>query len=158
MLNTILTLMVAAMMGGPGHMGKMAKVMGLEMTVNALVQNEDIQKEVGLSDEQLTKIRDIKFKTDKEVVKLRSDMELKEIDLREELSKDNPDMTKVEKLIKAKHAIMADIELAKVKEYTAVKKILSEKQIEKLKEIMGERMRKMMWRRRMNEKRKPGMK
>ncbi len=158
MLNTILTLMVAAMMGGPGHMGKMAKVMGLEMTVNALVQNEDIQKEVGLSDEQLTKIRDIKFKTDKEVVKLRSDMELKEIDLREELSKDNPDMTKVEKLIKAKHAIMADIELAKVKEYTAVKKILSEKQIEKLKEIMRERMRKMMWRRRMNERRKPGMK
>ncbi len=157
MLNALLTLIMVTMAGGPGYMGRMARVMGLEMAVNALVQDENVQKEIGLSESQLSRIRDIKFNTDKEVVKLRSDMELKEIDLRQELSKDNPDMTKVERLIKAKHAIMADIELAKVKEYMDVKRILSEKQIEKLKEIMRERARKMMWKKRVRKDRKPAM-
>ncbi len=151
MLNTLITLMMVAMMGGTGPMQKMAKVMGLEIGVNALVQNEAIQQEVGLSDSQIKKIKDIKFSTDKDVVKLRSDMELKEIDLREELSKDNPDMAKVEKLIRAKHSIMADIELAKVKEYTEIKKVLTPEQIEKFKQAMESRAK--MMRHRMQDRR-----
>ncbi len=144
MLNTILTLIMLTTMGGHhGHMGMMRKVHGIEMTINALVQNEEIQKEIGLSKEQLAKIRDIKFSTDKKVVKLRNDMELKEIDLKAELSKEKPDMTKIERLIRAKHSIMADIELAKVKEYLQIKDILSEEQLEKLRAIMKKRRKKM---------------
>ncbi|GEM_PF-4861769 len=143
MLNTLIML-VMTVMGPRGSMMKHAKIMWMEMGINALVEDAALQKDLGLSQEQISKIKDLKFSTDKEVVRLRSDMELKEIDLREELSKDSPDMNRVKNLIKAKHSIMAEIELAKVKEYIGVKNILTPEQIEKFKTVMRNRAKRSM--------------
>ncbi len=143
MLNTLIML-VMTVMGTHSPMAKRAKVMWMEMGINALVEDVALQKELGLTQEQISKIKDLKFSTDKEVIRLRSDMELKEIDLREELSKDSPDMNRVKNLIKAKHSIMAEIELAKVKEYIGVKKILTPEQIEKFKTVMRNRAKRSM--------------
>ena len=133
----IITMMLSMGSYNPG--GKMLRAIWMERTVNALVEDATLQKEVGLSEEQLGKIRDVKFSTDKEIVNLKSKLELKEVDLREELSKDAPDMKRVEDLIRAKHSIMADIEIAKVKEYTTLRSILTPEQIDKLKEVMRNR-------------------
>ncbi len=138
MLNALIMIVTIAI-GSYNPVMKGARVMWMERGINALVEDAALQKELGLSKQQIEKIKDLKFSTDKEVVNLRSQMELKEIDLREELSKDSPDMNRVKNLIKAKHSIMADMELSKVKEYIGVKSIMTPEQVKKFKEIIRRR-------------------
>ena len=151
MLNALI-MAVLISMGPQNPIMKGAKVMWMEMGLNALVEDAALQNELGLSKEQIEKIKNLKFSTDKEIVRLRSQMELKEIDLREELSKDQPDMNLIRNLVKAKHSIMADIELAKVKEYTGVKNIMTPEQVEKFKEAMRKRARRAIRDRMRNKK------
>lgn len=153
MLYSLIIISILSMGPYGSGMNSRVRALWIERGINAAIQDVSIQKELNLTKEQIKQLQDIKFSTDKKVIKMRNDLELKEVDLREELSKDTPDMNRIKRIVSAKHSIMADIELAKLEEYMRIKKIMTLEQIEKLREIMRERARQRVHRNFNNKKR-----
>jgi len=126
---------------GPGDLAMMPPHMsGIEV----LITNEELQEDIGLKKEQREQIRKIHFETQKKLVTLSKDRELKEIELRELLSEENPDMTKIESIIKEISSLEAEIKLTRIKQLVELKKILTEEQLNKLRERMIRFRRKMI--------------
>lgn len=118
---------------GPGDLAMMPPHMG---GIEALITNEELQEDIGLKKEQMEQIRKIHFETQKRIVALSKDRDLKEIELKELLSDENPDMTKIEKIIKEISSLEAEIKLTRIKQLVELKKILTEEQLNKLRERM----------------------
>ncbi|TES92306.1 MAG: periplasmic heavy metal sensor [Candidatus Cloacimonadota bacterium] len=110
---------------------------------HGLWKNKKLAKEIGLSEEQIDKMKDLSIATEKKMIKIRADMELKEIDLREVLDADKPDEGKAINLIKEIMKKKTEAWVLKIKQRIAMKKTLTTEQMEKLEEFKREhRMRK----------------
>lgn len=101
-------------------------------------KNKSLAKEIGVSEEQVKKIKDLSIATEKKLIKIRADMELKEIDLREVLDADKPDEGKAINLIKEIMKKKTEAWILKIKQRIAMKKTLTTEQMEKLKEFKRE--------------------
>ena len=126
---------------GPGDLAMMPPHMG---GIEALITNEELQKDIGLKKEQREQIRKIYFETQKKLVNLTKDRELKEIELRELLSEENPDMTKIENIVREISSLEAEIKLTRIRQLLELKKILTEEQLNKLRDRMRRFRRKMV--------------
>jgi len=126
---------------GPGDLAMMPPHMG---GIEALITNEELQEDIGLKKEQREQIRKIHFETQKKLVNLTKNRELKEIELRELLSEENPDMTKIENIVREISSLEAEIKLTRIRQLLELKKILTEEQLNKLRDRMRRFRRKMI--------------
>lgn len=103
-----------------------------------LWKNKELIKNIGISKEQVGKIKDLSITTEKKLIKVRADIELKEIDLREVLDEDKPNEGKAEGLIKGIMKLKTDARILKTKQMIDMKKILTPEQLEKLQQFKRE--------------------
>ena len=120
---------------GMGKMGKMGK-MGMDDKILKkayfFLKNS---KELGLSDEQIVKIKALKVGVKKELIQQNADIEILGIDIRTAMYTDSIDTDAVNKLISKKY----DLKKAKaqylVTKYVELKSILTAEQKTKLKDL-----------------------
>ena len=75
---------------------------------------EDFKKQLNLTQDQQKKIQELKLAHQEQMIKLRSDAELKELEIRKLIASDNVSRNEMIKLTKELNAIKNEIEIAKV--------------------------------------------
>lgn len=120
--------------GGHGK-GKSDLASKLCRKAHLAVKNAD---ELGLSDEQVDKIKDLKLATKKDVIKKKADIELIILDIKSMMCDDTINLDEINKLIDKKYEIKKAKAKSLVGSYAAFKNILSEEQQDKLKELCEE--------------------
>lgn len=98
--------------------------------------------ELGLSDAQVQKIRDLEYNLKKSVIKKDADIKLLALDIRQALTKDDVDTNAVNGLIDQKYAIKAQKAKEDIQAYADLKNVLTPDQTKKLKEIWSKGMMK----------------
>ena len=102
------------------------------------------QDDLGLSDDQVKKIKDLKHKIKKDVIRADADVEIIIVDIESAMWEDMIDIEAVNKLLDKKYDIMK----GKAKEIVAacaeLKEILTKEQKEKMKAMMKEHKKAMM--------------
>jgi len=98
-----------------------------------------IADEIGLSEEQKSKIDDITTNHRKDMVTKKAKIELAQIDLNKLMREENPDMNLVKDQIQKLASLKADIEFAQFKTRIDAKNVLTQEQQDKIKELMKER-------------------
>lgn len=96
--------------------------------------------ELGLDQEQMEAVRNVRNDMRREMIRIKSDMELKKIDFHEELQKEKPDKARLDKLIDEISALAADRSRIMLKTRVNMVELLTPEQKKKLVERMGERM------------------
>lgn len=91
--------------------------------------------ELGLSDDQVSKIKDIEYTFKKSLIKKDADIKSLCLDIKEAVGKDTVDINSVNSLIDKKYAIKADKAKEAVQACANLKKILTKDQSDKLKEM-----------------------
>ncbi len=86
-----------------------------------------------LTPEQRTKVEDIRTETRKAVIPIRSQIELKQIDLQGEMKSDNPNKDKIIKISKEIHELEWQIKKLHLEEKMKIHSLLTPEQREKLK-------------------------
>ncbi len=86
-----------------------------------------------LSSEQKTKIEDIRIETRKNIIPIKSQIELKHIDLHKEMKVDNPNKDRILKLSQEIHELEWQIKRLNIEEKLKIHAILTPEQREKLK-------------------------
>jgi len=94
-----------------------------------------MKKELGLSDDQVKKINDIMFDSFKQIEGKRIDMEKANLEIKEQLLNDNPNLTKIKTSIDKKSGIKADIEFITIKRDLSIKSVLTQEQFMKWKTL-----------------------
>jgi Spy/CpxP family protein refolding chaperone len=117
------------------------------------LKNPEVVKELGLTETQQKKIKDVIFESLKKAIQLRAEKKILRLELKHIMGNDNPDKNQIYKLVEKageKHtALMKNRIDTKLK----TKEILTPKQIKKLKEIK----RKFMTKKRKRMKHKRGL-
>lgn len=93
------------------------------------------KEELGLSEEQVDKVVALKTKAKKDNIMKEAEIEALAIDVKAELWKDEIDLNAVNKLIDTKYDLKKQNAKNLVASYAELKKILSESQMDKLKEL-----------------------
>ena len=91
--------------------------------------------ELGLSEDQISKIKALKYNVEKSSIKEDADIKSIALDIREAIRKDDVDANAVNSLIDKKYALKAQKAKDDVEAYVSLKKILTSDQQKKLKEI-----------------------
>jgi Spy/CpxP family protein refolding chaperone len=117
--------------GSEGHMGRNHRH-GLErLLMNA--------KEIGLSDAQVGKLKELEFAAEKERIDLDASLEKAHLELRELMSNSNPDENKIGQQVKKIGERRTNMMLAAVEKMLKVRRILTDEQKQKMKEHMNSR-------------------
>ncbi len=95
-----------------------------------MLKNAD---ELELSDKQVDAIKELKFATKRELVKRSAEIDLVKIDIKEKLYKDKIDLAGINPLIDKKYELKKEKAKYLVKQYAALKGILTDKQLKELK-------------------------
>ncbi len=104
-----------------------------------LLKNPAIIEELSLSKEQEEKIKNIYFNNEKIAEEVKSKIKIKEIELREILSEENPDPKKVENKIKEIGELNTELRIIRIKNFFQIKETLTQEQWKKFKEIILQR-------------------
>lgn len=122
--------MMKGMMGHRGIMGMeercmmhMERMMGAHLSL--CIRNAE---KLGLSDEQLERLRAVHDEQAKKLIRLRSEIQVLDVDLRSELAKDSPDVSRVESLLKKREPLRTGFFLEGLKTRSEASKILTEEQ------------------------------
>lgn len=91
--------------------------------------------DLGLSDDQVEKVKTLKYSVKKNLVKKDADIEILALDIKEALGKDEVDLDAVNNLIDKKYAAKAERTKTTIEACINVKKILTKDQQKKLKEL-----------------------
>jgi Spy/CpxP family protein refolding chaperone len=102
--------------------------------------------ELGLTEQQLTSIKEKRFKTKKEAVELRSKIQIAELELKKLLQSDNPNQNSIKQKIEEISGLRSNLKFAKIQSRLELRNILSSEQLQKLKELRKERSKKCMHR------------
>ena len=94
------------------------------------------KEELGLSDKQVKKIKDLKIKTKKNLIEKKAEIDLLALDIKGEMWKEKFDVKAINKLIDKKYGLKAEKAKSLVNAYTALKGTLTKKQKEKMKGLM----------------------
>jgi len=124
-------LMMRGGMMGRGQMGYSGT--GLKRTLHLWNRLLLSQKDaLGLSDAQLDEIQSVINTHMKETIRIEAERKIIGIELRELLAKDETDFGEIEKRIKSKSNLKADMDLGGIRTFQKVKNVLSEEQRKKL--------------------------
>jgi Spy/CpxP family protein refolding chaperone len=123
---------------GPGHHGKKGNLQEkLMMKAHFLLKNKE---ELGLTDEQVAKIKALKINTKKALIKQKADIEIIAIDIKAALFEDTIDKVAVGKLIDQKYEIKKTSAKTLVNAMADLKTVLTDEQKEKCKELFKAKM------------------
>ena len=89
-----------------------------------------------LTEDQIQKIQNIQTDFRRQQIRTGSEIELSRIDLQQEMMKDNPDVTKAERLIRDINRLQADMQVAAMKASAAAKNVLTPEQRSRAKSMM----------------------
>jgi Spy/CpxP family protein refolding chaperone len=103
------------------------------------LMNPWVQEEIGLTQDQSEKLAKIISDHITSTASLRAEMLSKRLELRTELSKEKPDMAKVEKLTGEISSIQAKLLMARIRTEIAIKNLLTPEQKSKLNELRASR-------------------
>ena len=93
------------------------------------------QEELGLSDEQVAKIKDLKYGVKKELVKKTAEIDILKIDIKAMLYGDTVDVAAIDPLIDKKYEIKKAKAKYLVAKYAELKDMLTEEQTKELKTL-----------------------
>lgn len=120
-------------MGGNTETGGDVKL-GLEekfvMKAHLIMDNS---QELGITEDQLAKIRDIKMKTKKMLIMKEAEIDVIELDIKSGLWQDNVDMAAIGLLVAKKYELEKEKAIGIVEACIAIKGILNPEQMSKLK-------------------------
>lgn len=91
------------------------------------------QEELGLSDEQIKKIKDLNLQTMKDSIKAKAEIEIIALDIKAKMQEETIDTAAINKLIDEKYELKKAKAKSSVKAYAGLKNILTKEQKEKLK-------------------------
>ncbi len=97
--------------------------------------------ELGLSDEQLTTLKEKRSVTEKQSIELNSQIQIANLELRELLDSENPKIDEIKKKIEQIGKLKSDLSFTKVKGQLEFKSVLTSEQLKKLKVLKKERMK-----------------
>lgn len=95
------------------------------------------KEELGLSDKQIEKIKDLKIKTKKDLIRKNAELEILTLDVKSGLWKDTIDTDAVNKLVGKKYDLKKEKAMSLVNAYAALKDTLTKEQKEKMKDLCG---------------------
>jgi len=124
-------MMGPGMMGGAGDpgMGRMRRGSGFERPlISEILEAKD---QLGLTGEQEKKLRSIRAEFEKEAARRGADIQVAEVDLRELLAEDAPDLGRIETQVKQIAALRGDLRFARIKALREGRAVLSKEQWEK---------------------------
>jgi len=107
--------------------------------------------ELGLSDDQVEKIKAAEYSLKKSVIKEDADIESLALDIKEALRKDVVDLNAVNSLVDQKYAIKAQKTKEDIAAYANLKALLTKDQHKKMKEIWGSKGKEKMGHKGMHE-------
>lgn len=96
--------------------------------------------ELKLNKDQQQKIKEMQRNLHKELIPLRSQLELKMVDLRAETDKDQPDLAKINVLVDETGKIRSEMTKKRIANRVAMAKVLTPEQLEQWKAQRGNRM------------------
>ncbi len=115
-------------------------VVVLAVTLTALagdlLHNPRMVQKLGLTKEQTAKLEDLNYKNRALMINLRADAQLKRLDIKREMSNDNPNEAALDKLVDDMTAIRGKMAKAKIDHLLAVRRILTPEQWTELRELM----------------------
>lgn len=121
-------------MGGCGMMHREGMV---ERHFSMCIKNAE---KLGLTDDQLEKLKKAHNGQKKKLIRIRSEIQILNVDLQEELDKDVPDLDRVEKILKKEEPLKTKFTVELLRTKVKVSKILTPEQFEKLRGMMKESM------------------
>mgnify|MGYP001148763959 CR=1 FL=1 len=130
--------MMQGMMGGGMMCPMMQKMMG-RMPMMGGPNIMDFAEKLKLTDEQKDKIKAILVAHMKDMINKRAELETAEIDLKELMDKEEPDLNTLERQIQKIAMLEATMKLSQIKTMLDAKAILTPEQKATLKEIMKEK-------------------
>jgi len=125
---------------GPGIGGGQGHGPGPGMILQRVLENEALAKKVGLTDEQIATLKGSLLETQKQMIKLRAESELAELDVRRLMGEDQVDRAAVMKAIEAAGAAHTAIRKAGAEERLKVREIVGQETLDKIREHMADRM------------------
>lgn len=118
--------------GGPGE--------GHGGGLQALLENDDIIKRLGLTEEQVTAVQEAGYDHQKVMVSLRADAELAQLDVKKLMDQDAPNIEAVMKALDTAGRLQTEIRKEGVRNQLKIREIIGADAAKKLKEIMRSRM------------------
>ncbi|HOP32242.1 MAG TPA: hypothetical protein PKU94_02545 [Candidatus Hydrothermia bacterium] len=120
-------LLLTQMAGGPdmpfrGYMG--------------ILKNDRVAAEIGLTPEQKKKIEDIDYNYSRKIVDLRAEVQKKNLELNHMISSDNFSKSELESLLYDIGKLEAQVKLNRILQVTEIKKVLTNEQVEKVRQYM----------------------
>lgn len=100
---------------------------------------EDAAKDANISSAQMKEIMSFWYKNEKEIVKIKADMEIKSLDLESAMQMDKPDPKVIMGLVQQFGDLRTKLDLQTTKFSLKVLEVLRPEQMKKLKEIMQKR-------------------
>ena len=97
-------------------------------------------QELNLTQQQQDQLRQLRFEQARKMIDLRRDVELQQLSLREEMTKDNPDPAKVDKAIDDLALAKAQVAKVRFSHMQQVRKILTPEQWQQARQLFRERM------------------
>ena len=113
-------------------MHKKCMMMKFFHLIHSVLENHEA---LGLSDEEVKKIRDLKIKTKKDIIKSTAEIDLLAVDIMARLWEEKPDSTEINKLIEKKYDLKKEGMKQFIQAFLALKKSLSKDQMKQLKRI-----------------------
>jgi Spy/CpxP family protein refolding chaperone len=124
-----------------GKVTLVAGLLGAGIALAAMnpLRNPKIAQELGLSQEQVQKLEDLRYQNQKQMVDIRRDLQLKMLDIRREMGKDNPDPQVLDRLVDEAAAIRARQQKTRIHHLLDVKKVLTPEQWAKGRQMLMDR-------------------
>jgi Spy/CpxP family protein refolding chaperone len=112
--------------GGPGHFGGLR--LGLLLTPQAA-------EELDLTADQQDKLKELCYSHQEKVLETKQKIEREQLELKKLMDADDPNESKIKAKVREIGSLKTDLQLAQVDTYFAVRKILTDEQIEKMKSL-----------------------
>ncbi|OQY30142.1 MAG: hypothetical protein B6244_00830 [Candidatus Cloacimonetes bacterium 4572_55] len=94
--------------------------------------------EIGITEQQEEELKSIRFAAEKEIIQLKADAEVAKMDLRQLMDEDRPNEDAIYRQVDVIAELNAKIHKKRVGNRLAIKRILTDEQEAKLKEIRGD--------------------
>ena len=122
-------------MAGPGHERGMAGPGHEAEHLLAMLDNDRVKAALGLTEDQVTRLRQITVETEKTAIKTKADLAVRRIELRELLKADNPDRDTVMRKVQEVSALTGQLMQQHVQALLSAKTILTPEQQKKIREF-----------------------
>ena len=95
----------------------------------------DLKEKLGLTDEQIDKLKAIKLEHEKAAIKARAELKIKELELRELMQATEPDELAIKAKVKEIEDLRTRLMMNRINGRLEAQRVLTEKQLKQLKEL-----------------------